>query len=163
MKQQLLSAIVVAEFFMGSGHVRASDDMDQTQYTASHLQAEEAKLVKIDAIIHEAKKYLGVPYVWGGETPSGFDCSGFLEYVFTKQSISMSRTVETIWNGTQPVSTLEKGDLVFFETYKKGPSHVGIYLGNNKFIHASSSNGVTISDLNNVYWRSHYLGAKRAF
>lgn len=123
----------------------------------------EAKLLNIEELIAEAKKYLGVPYVWGGESPSGFDCSGFLLYVFQKQNIDISRTVATIWNRTKPVSTPKRGDIVFFETYKKGPSHAGIYLGNQKFIHAGSSKGVTISDMNHTYWKERYLGAKRAY
>ncbi|WP_428911938.1 LysM peptidoglycan-binding domain-containing protein [Niallia sp. Krafla_26] len=119
------------------------------------------KTLKVDALIAEAKKYMGVPYVWGGSTPSGFDCSGFLNYVYNKQGVSIPRTVETIWSATTPVSTPQKGDLVFFTTYKSGPSHAGIYIGDNKFIHAGSSTGVTITDMNNSYWKARYLGAKK--
>jgi peptidoglycan DL-endopeptidase LytE len=113
-----------------------------------------------DALIAEGKKYIGVPYQWGGNTPTGFDCSGFLNYVFNTQGINIPRTVETIWRSGTSVSSPQKGDIVFFTTYKKGPSHAGIYLGNNKFLHASTSAGVTISDLNNVYWNPRYIGAK---
>ncbi|HLO11403.1 MAG TPA: LysM peptidoglycan-binding domain-containing protein [Pseudoneobacillus sp.] len=113
-----------------------------------------------DALIAEGKKYIGVPYVWGGNTPSGFDCSGFLKYVFNTQGITIPRTVATIWEAATPVSAPQKGDLVFFSTYEPGPSHAGIYLGDNKFLHASSSVGVTISDMNNSYWKPLYLGAK---
>ena len=118
---------------------------------------------KVTALITEAKKYIGVPYVWAGSTPSGFDCSGYLNYVYGKVGVSIPRTVETIWNATKPVSSLQAGDLVFFETYKTGPSHAGIYLGNNKFIHAGTSRGVEISDMNNTYWKPRYLGAKTTF
>ncbi|MCM3585980.1 LysM peptidoglycan-binding domain-containing protein [Mesobacillus maritimus] len=118
---------------------------------------------KVDALITEAKKHIGVPYVWGGSTTSGFDCSGYLNFVFNKVGITIPRTVATIWDATKTVSTPKVGDLVFFETYAKGPSHAGIYLGNNKFIHAGSSTGVTISDMNNSYWKPRYLGAKTAF
>ena len=110
--------------------------------------------------LKEGKNYMGVPYQWGGNTPAGFDCSGFLKYVFNTQGITIPRTVETIWNAGTPVSSPQKGDIVFFTTYKEGPSHAGIYLGDNKFLHASTSAGVTISDLNNVYWNPRYLGAK---
>jgi cell wall-associated NlpC family hydrolase len=112
-----------------------------------------------DALITEAKKYIGVPYVWGGSTPSGFDCSGFLNYVFAKQGISIPRTVATIWDAGTPVSSPQKGDIVFFNT-TGGPSHAGLYIGNNQFIHAGSSTGVTITDMNNSYWKPRYLGAK---
>lgn len=119
------------------------------------------KTLNVDALIAEAKKHMGVPYVWGGITSSGFDCSGFLNYVYNKQGVSIPRTVETIWSATTPVSTPQKGDLVFFTTYKTGPSHAGIYIGDNKFIHAGSSTGVTITDINNSYWKERYLGVKK--
>lgn len=114
----------------------------------------------MDALITEAKKYIGVPYVWGGTTPSGFDCSGYLNYVYNSQGITMPRTVESIWSSATPVSTPQIGDLVFFTTYAPGASHAGIYVGDNKFIHAGSSTGVTITDMNNSYWKPRYLGAK---
>lgn len=122
-----------------------------------------ASVSKVDALITEAKKYIGTPYVWGGSTPTGFDCSGYLNYVYAKVGVSIPRTVATIWSATTPVSSPKVGDLVFFETYAPGASHAGIYLGDNKFIHASSSQGVTISDLNNIYWKPRYLGAKTPF
>lgn len=118
---------------------------------------------KVNELIAEAKKYIGVPYVWAGSTPAGFDCSGFLNYVYNKAGISIPRTVATIWDATKPVSALKAGDLVFYETYKAGPSHAGIYLGNNQFIHAGTSRGVQISDLNNSYWKPRFLGARTTF
>lgn len=125
------------------------------------LNSSIAATFNTEALITEGKKYIGVPYVWGGSTPNGFDCSGFLNYVFGKVGVSIPRTVETIWNATTPVSTPQKGDLVFFTTYKEGPSHAGIYLGNNQFLHAGTSKGVTITDMNNSYWKARYLGAKK--
>lgn len=116
-----------------------------------------------DTLIKEGKKYLGVPYVWSGTTPKGFDCSGFLTYVFAKVDIALPRTVDSIWNTGKSVTALQKGELVFFETYQSGPSHAGIYLGNRQFLHAGSSTGVTISSLDNSYWSQRYLGAKRYF
>jgi peptidoglycan DL-endopeptidase LytE len=118
---------------------------------------------KVNSLIAESKKYIGVPYVWAGSTPAGFDCSGYLNYVYSKVGISIPRTVSSIWDATKAVSTPRAGDLVFFETYKPGPSHAGIYLGDGKFIHAGSSRGVEISDMNNSYWKPRYLGAKSTF
>lgn len=115
------------------------------------------------AIIATAKKYIGVPYVWGGSTPSGFDCSGFVQYVFNAHGISLPRTSKAQYGvGTKvSKSSLKAGDLVFFDTEGSGVSHLGIYIGNNQFIHASSSKGVTVTSLSNTYWAPRYYGAKR--
>lgn len=115
----------------------------------------------MDELIQSAKAQLGVPYQWGGTTTAGFDCSGFVQYVFAEHAISIPRTVSEIWNQTQAVDQRSIGDLVFFETYKTGPSHLGIYLGNDQFIHAGESNGVTVSALSEEYWQSRYLGSRR--
>lgn len=120
--------------------------------------------IKKERVGQTAKKYLGVPYRWGGKTPSGFDCSGFTSYVLNANGIYAGRTAEQQYGQGYWVSksNLRRGDLVFFSTYKPGPSHVGIYLGNGKFIHASSGQGqIVISDLSNSYFAEHYLGAKR--
>lgn len=121
---------------------------------------------KSEKIVSVARKYLGVPYKFGGSSPKGFDCSGFLYYVYDKVGIQLPRTAAEQYNTGEAVnkSDLQVGDLVFFETYKPGPSHSGIYVGNNKFIHASASNGISISSINDpYYWSSRYYGAKRVF
>ncbi|HEU5138719.1 MAG TPA: peptidoglycan-binding protein [Bacillales bacterium] len=114
----------------------------------------------VSDIIADAKALIGTPYVWGGDSPSGFDCSGFIHYVFEKNGVNLPRTTAAIWDYADPAGAPERGDLVFFETYTDGPSHVGIYLGNGKFIEAGSSSGVTITDMDYDYWSSRYLGAK---
>lgn len=117
---------------------------------------------KAQAVIDEAKKYIGVPYVWGGSTPSGFDCSGLVNYVFNKVGVSVPRTVATLWAAEKPVSAPNPGDLVFFDINQTGTAtHVGIYTGDNKFIHVGST-GVTISDMSLTYWKARYMGAKTA-
>lgn len=115
------------------------------------------------SVIRTAKSLIGVPYVWGGTTPAGFDCSGFSQYVLAKNGISVPRTAAEQYKSGISVSrsSLRVGDLVFFTTYKPGPSHLGFYIGDGKFIHASSSKGVTISSLGSSYYSSRYIGARR--
>ena len=127
------------------------------------LPPSETSLSKIDQLINEAKKYIGVPYKWGGSTPEGFDCSGYLNYVYSQTGVSISRTVATIWNETKAVSTPSVGDIVFYNTTGSGASHAGIYIGNNKFIGSQSSTGVAIVDMNSSYWSTKYLGARTPF
>lgn len=116
-------------------------------------------------IVETAKKYLGVPYVWGGTSPSGFDCSGFVYYVLRSCGISVSRTLATMYQQGTPVSKqqLQPGDVVFFQnTYKSGISHVGIYVGDGKFIHAPHSGEVvSYANLYSDYYVNHYYGAVR--
>lgn len=115
-------------------------------------------------IVSVAKNYLGVPYVWGGTTPSGFDCSGFVQYVFRQCGYSISRTATPQYSDGTPVSysNLQPGDLVFFErTYNEtGITHVGIYIGGGEFIHAGGG-CVKISSLSESYYSSRYYGACR--
>jgi LysM repeat protein len=121
----------------------------------------EPQQFNVDALIAEAKKYIGVPYVWGGSTPAGFDCSGFINYVFSSQGISVPRTVATLWASGAAESTPQLGDLVFFGQPGSVPTHAGIYIGNNQFIHSGTSTGVAITDLNHPYWKPLFSGVKR--
>ena len=114
-------------------------------------------------VVANSMQYLGVPYVFGGTTPSGFDCSGYVRYVFANAGIYLPRTADAQYECGYAVSTAElvPGDLVFFSTYEAGPSHVGIYLGDGNFINAASSSGVSIASLYSSYWGSCYIGARR--
>lgn len=115
------------------------------------------------SLLKEAQRYSGVPYVWGGTSPRGFDCSGFVHYVYKQKGINIPRETVSLYNGARKVSAdqAKPGDIVFFHrTYNtsKPISHVGIYIGNGKMIHASSSRGVIIANINTSYWRSKLVG-----
>ncbi len=115
------------------------------------------------SIINTAMNYLGVPYVWGGSTPSGFDCSGFVQYVFKKNGVSLPRTAASQSGVGTSVSrsNLQPGDLVFFSN-GGGISHVGIYIGNGNMVHAPHTGDVVkVTSINSSYYISHYAGAKR--
>ncbi|OIJ18562.1 hypothetical protein BKP45_10565 [Anaerobacillus alkalidiazotrophicus] len=129
--------------------------------TSTSNNSEKGSSFNINNLINDAKSLLGSPYVWGGTTPSGFDSSGFITYVFNKNGVSLPRTHSEYWKLGIAVSQPKKGDIVFFETYKTGPSHAGIYLGGGEFIHNSSSQGVIISRMDNPYWNPRFIGAKR--
>lgn len=114
-------------------------------------------------IVELAKSFIGVPYVFGGTTPSGFDCSGFLQYVFKQYGIIIPRLADEQYLLGKPVKTsqLSVGDLVFFSTYLDGASHCGFYVGDGQFLHTSSSKGVRIDSLDNEYWRPRFIGGKK--
>ncbi|WP_391121040.1 LysM peptidoglycan-binding domain-containing protein [Psychrobacillus sp. L3] len=113
-------------------------------------------------IVSVAKQYLGAKYVFDGASPSGFDCSGFITYVYNKAGISTSRlSAAGFYNASTPISKPKIGDLVFFSnTYKSGISHIGIYIGDNKMI-AASGYFVQISDIDGAYWENHFTGFGR--
>ncbi|PEK04151.1 C40 family peptidase [Bacillus wiedmannii] len=110
-------------------------------------------------VIGKAQQYLGMPYVWGSASPSngGFDCSGFISYVFGVGR----QDVNGYWNSVSKVSSPQPGDLVFFQgTYKPGPSHIGIYVGNGQMIHAGDK-GIAYASLSSSYNQKHFLGYGR--
>ena len=127
------------------------------------FNAHEASAASKKSVVTVAKKYIGTPYKYGGTSPKGFDCSGFVGYSYKKVGKSLPRTTASMYKKGKKVkkSNLKKGDLIFFKTYKKGASHVGIYIGSNQFIHSSSSKGVKVDKLSNSYWKTKYYGAKR--
>lgn len=119
---------------------------------------------KVNSVLATARHFLGVPYVYGGESPSGFDCSGFTQYVFDQHGVKLPRSSqEQAQVGTRVTrAELAPGDLVFFNTEKSGKiNHVGIYIGDNKFIHASRTSGIVITSLTNSYYRDKMAAARR--
>ena len=117
------------------------------------------------AVLTHAKSQKGVPYHYGGQSPKkGFDCSGLAWWSHRRERITIPRTTATQFRSGKliPRKSLLPGDLVFFRTVKKTVSHVGIYAGSGKFVHApTSGKGVKTSALKNPYWKRRYLGARR--
>ena len=129
--------------------------------------AEASSAGKGQEIANYALTFVGYPYVYGGSSPSGFDCSGFTQYVYKQFGYSLNRTASNqLQNGT-PVSMSEllPGDLVLFKragTGSSAASHVGLYIGNGQFVHASTAKvGVIVSDLDSAYYTTGFVGGRR--
>jgi cell wall-associated NlpC family hydrolase len=119
---------------------------------------------KAQQLVAFAKQYIGVPYVWAGRSPNGFDCSGYIYYIYSHFGLDLPRMADGQFEAGVSVNrrNLQLGDLVFFSTYEPGPSHVGIYIGGGNFIHASSGAGeVTITPMAKQYYLDRYVGARR--
>ena len=135
-------------------------ESDQPVDLAKSLEANQS----ISSLKKSAYSFLGARYRFGGSSRSALDCSSFTQQVFREQSVKLPRTArEQFYVGNEVMrGDLKKGDLVFFQTYARFPSHVGIYLGNRKMIHASSrEHRVVISSMDTPYYLSRYLGARR--
>jgi|GEM_PF-3124449 len=119
----------------------------------------------ITQLLSYAYKYMGTPYQFGSAGPWSFDCSGFVFYLFNHFGIAIYRCADEQFNQGTPVSynQLRPGDLVFFTTYTAGPSHVGIYIGGGKFIHASYPAGVRINSIEEKFYSERFLGGRRLF
>ncbi len=117
----------------------------------------------VKEILTYANTFTGVPYKFGGTTPAGFDCSGYIRHVFQKVGVQLPRQADEQYTVGKKVEkqNLQPGDLVFFETYEPGVSHSGIYIGDGQFISATSSSGVAVADIDDGYWGPRYVGAKR--
>lgn len=115
-------------------------------------------------VVATALTFRGVPYRYGGSDPSGFDCSGFVQYVFARLGLRLPREVRDQFDASAPVDRddIRPGDLVFFETVSRGPSHVGIAIGGDEFVHAPSTRGVVRVERFTVdYWSERWIGARR--
>ncbi len=126
----------------------------------------EASTVSSSELVEAAKASLGIKYVYGGTTRKGFDCSGYLQYTYKQLGVNLPRTSGSMYNTGTWVNkaSLKVGDLVFFGASpgSKRVTHAGMYIGDNKFIHSSSSKGVSVTSINDkYYWGNRYIGAKR--
>ena len=114
------------------------------------------------SVVSYAKQFLGCKYVYGGTSPSGFDCSGFTQYVYKHFGVNLNRTAAAQYSNGKSVTSLQAGDLVMFG--KSGINHVGIYIGGNTFIHAANkSQGVRTDSMSTGYYKTNYVGARRIF
>ena len=152
--------------FQAKYKLKVTGNLDNATYEELKWQIESKEYggnVASIKILKTAARFRGVPYLWGGTTPNGFDCSGFVQYVFAQNGIRLTRTADTQALEGKHVAKkdLKPGDLVFFSTYEPGASHDGIYAGNGKFWNATSSRGVMLCDLNDSYWGPRYYTARR--
>jgi cell wall-associated NlpC family hydrolase len=162
-----------------NGSNYAAKSKSTLKFTASSTLIENAPLwqfkyaqlldVRVETVLNTnlfafIEDWWGTPYVYGGKNKNGVDCSGFANNLLVAVfRINSSGSSAQLYAKARKLSKSEmrEGDLVFFKTDGKSISHVGVYLNNNKFVHASTSLGVTISDLNETYWARYYAGSGR--
>ena len=183
MRKRVLIAILTSAMLYGATAAQAApasaynqflQSLDTIQTGAVLPIMDEAQLAvriapqpkgQVAQILSGARTMLGQAVVWGGASPvQGFDCSGLVQYVYRQAGINLPRTADLQFLVGRSVSpaALQPGDLVYFTTYEPGASHVGIYIGGDKFIHTSFSQGiVAIGDMNDSYFVQRYYGAKR--
>lgn len=142
--------------FQADNDLKVNGIAGEETFEALGIESNESNIVEV------AKKYEGTPYQWGGETPEeGFDCSGYLNYIFDEaENKDLPRTVKDIYAEGTKVESPAVGDIVFFDIEGNGPSHASLYIGSGEFIHASSTEGVKISEIGSSYWKDKYIGAK---
>ena len=163
-----LLLLVFLSLLAACGSIRpAPRYTDSTNTGAVVRELEERRHATPSRLARVVDSYLGIPYKWGGTTRAGMDCSAFTRAIFRETyGVELPRTSKQMYGVGRAIpqeQNLKPGDLVFFKNTYSGPgvSHVGIYLGNGRFAHASSSKGGTITPLNNPYFQPRYIGARR--
>ncbi len=140
------------------------EDAHWLQYKYAIIANTEVETLTNVPLLKKIDEWWGTKYCLGGESKDCTDCSGFSGTIFREvYNTQLPRTASDQYGVCDKiaVSDLKEGDLVFFHTYRRQISHVGVYIGNNKFVHASTSEGVTISDLNDNYWQPRFIAAGR--
>lgn len=169
-RSNLLPATVIICLAIGVGgclpasRVAHSGNRSETDAAAIHSAQTRTDLgPDRRKVLIVAEGWLGTPYSYGGTSRSGTDCSGFVRSVFNEVRVSLPRTSSeqaSVGSGV-PLTVVEPGDLLFFNTTGGGVSHVGISIGEDKFIHASTSRGVIVSSLDEAYYRNRFLFARK--
>ncbi|WP_026692737.1 LysM peptidoglycan-binding domain-containing protein [Peribacillus kribbensis] len=165
---QLKSDVIQAGQILNmSEPAREAEDVKPSAGNTSASPAPAPAAVNASKVISEAKKYIGTPYSWAGSSPSGFDCSGFVYYVYKQAGYQIARvSASTYFDMGKTVSAPQPGDLIFFApepNQKYLITHMGISLGGKQFIHSGSSRGVEISSLDTAYYKDRFTGFKRLY
>lgn len=158
----LINLIFISLFLVGCGTAPYKGSGNAANYT-SKLEAKNSKTDIKTKLMAQYSEWRGIPYLHGGSSKRGIDCSGFVYVTYLKQfGIKLPRSTELQSNMGIQVSPrdMRTGDLVFFNSLFS-ENHVGIYLGNRQFLHASTSHGVMVSDMDNDYWRDKFWKAQR--
>jgi cell wall-associated NlpC family hydrolase len=156
-----LALLFVIGVFAGCSSTPSTRDFDSGSNPALQARADEGAAARA---AEHARNMVGKPYVYGGNSPSGFDCSGLVHYSYQRVGVSVPRTTRSQLNASLPVTAraLRAGDLVFFDQEGRKYSHVGIYIGDGRFVHApSSGKRVRIDRLDKQYWQQHFVAARR--
>lgn len=165
--RQVSSASVLQIIDELDGWYEIADGFVSADYVQIIDASEAVSSGSASQVVEYAQQFIGYPYVYGGTSPRGFDCSGFVKYVFSNFGVTLNRTASAQMDNGVSVSMSEliPGDVVFFKkagSNASRASHVGIYIGGNQFIHASTSRtGVIISDMNTAYYTTGFVGARR--
>lgn len=163
---KIIALVCAGVILAGCASPPAKVSTQRTKVVLSQRAFDEIASARARELALHALSHVGVPYRYGGATPDhGFDCSGLVHYVYSRGAgLLLPRNTQGMSEVGAPVSPaeLEPGDLVFFDTLRKPYSHVGIYLGDQRFIHAPASGGmVELVDMRERYWQTRFNGARR--
>lgn len=159
----LCSMVMVVLLSAGCATVADPESSSRQQ---SEVETEQIEFPQRHPVVSIAEKLKGKPYRYGGVTPEGFDCSGLIHYAYRQIGKSIPRTTEGQYRATERISMedLQPGDLLFFRINSRKLSHVGLYAGNRRFIHASTSKKrVADASLEEAYWNKRLIGAGRVY